>query len=459
MLSLRPGKTICAVFLLCTAAAISSPAQTFTILGTVGSMRSPASYGPLVQGLDGNLYGVTTGGNGTIFQLTTSGVVTTLHTFNGSDGLHPSGGLIVSPSGILYGTTGSNADNFRGTVFSITTAGHLVNLHQFCVVTGCPDGVFPLAGLFLANNGFWGTTAGGDGTIFNISPSGVFRSVFSFNGTDGQSPAAPLIQGINNNFYGGTQTTLFEITSGGTLTTIHTFTGPDGDALSPAQLVLGPKGIFYGTTMGGGAHKNACVQPGCGTIFEISPGGHTFIQLHRFTGTDGFQPDGLVLANDGNFYGVTFSGGANRGPAGAGTIFQLKPDGTFTTLYNFCPQTNCPDGIKPLGLMQATDGNFYGTTQFGGVSQFEGVAFKFSMGLSPFVTTIPTARGTGGKVVILGTDLSGASSVTFNGTPAVFTVVSPTEITTTVPAGATPGNVEVVTPSGTLVSNVPFRAN
>ena len=86
-----------------------------------------------------------------------------------------------------------------------------------------------------------------------------------------------------------------------------------------------------------------------------------------------------------------------------------------------------------------------------------GTVFSLSVGLGPFVETQPTSGKVGAAVKILGTNLTGATSVTFNGTAAVFKVVSASLITTTVPTGATTGKVKVTTPKGTLKSNVVFR--
>jgi hypothetical protein len=144
---------------------------------------------------------------------------------------------------------------------------------------------------------------------------------------------------------------------------------------------------------------------------------------------------------------------------GCGTIFQITPNRVLTTLYNFCSQTDCTDGYNSNqlgGLVQATNGKFYGTAPSGGTN-LDGTFFSLSIGLGPFVETSPTSGDVGASIEILGTDLTGATSVTFNGAAAAFTVVSGTEITATVPAGATSGTVEVVTPGGTLSSNVPFR--
>jgi uncharacterized repeat protein (TIGR03803 family) len=156
-------------------------------------------------------------------------------------------------------------------------------------------------------------------------------------------------------------------------------------------------------------------------------------------------------------YGTTFFDGVN----GAGTVFKITPSGALTTLYNFCsqvsPQGYCTDGASPYaGLVQDTNGTFYGTTGYGGADN-DGTVFSVSVGLGPFVETQRTAGKVGEVVEILGTDLTGATSVSFNSTAAAFTVVAPSLIAARVPAGATSGKIQVVTPSGTLLSNVPFR--
>jgi hypothetical protein len=151
----------------------------------------------------------------------------------------------------------------------------------------------------------------------------------------------------------------------------------------------------------------------------------------------------MIHATDGNFYGSTST-----------TLFKITSDGTFTTLYNFCLQQCSYTGVG--ALTQGTDGNFYGTTEIPGYNSSGGAAFSLSVGLAPFVETLPTSGAVGAAVQILGTNLTGATSVTFNGTVAAFTVVSSTLITTTVPSGASTGEVQVTTPSGTLLSNVAF---
>jgi uncharacterized repeat protein (TIGR03803 family) len=204
-------------------------------------------------------------------------------------------------------------------------------------------------------------------------------------------------------------------------------------------------------------------NPRGGTVFKITPSG-TLTTLYSFCSqsgcADGETPSApLVQGTDGKLYGTTGGGGINL----EGTVFQITSSGTFTSLYSFC-QSDCPNGDGPEApVMQATNGSFYGTTTSGGAGGSDcgvdgcGTIFSLSVGLGPFIETQTTSGKVGAAVNILGTDLTGTSSVTFNGTAAEFTVVSPSLITATVPAGATTGKVEALTPSGTLSSNVPFR--
>jgi uncharacterized repeat protein (TIGR03803 family) len=170
--------------------------------------------------------------------------------------------------------------------------------------------------------------------------------------------------------------------------------------------------------------------------------------------TDGSAPSsGFVVSASGDFYGTTEGGGANN----YGTVFKITPSGSLTTLYSFCSLVPCGDGAIPIaGLVQATDGDLYGAPEEGGANG-DGTIFRLSVGLGPFVETQPTSGTVGAAVKILGTNLTGATSVTFDGTAAVFKVVSKSLITTSVPAGATTGKVEVKTPRGPLKSNVVFR--
>jgi uncharacterized repeat protein (TIGR03803 family) len=148
---------------------------------------------------------------------------------------------------------------------------------------------------------------------------------------------------------------------------------------------------------------------------------------------EGEHPEAeLVQATNGDFYGTTAFGGAHR----RGTVFKITPSGTLTTLYSFCSQgvyPDCTDGDNLIaGLVQASNGDFYGTTAYGGPTG-DGTVFSLSVGLGPFVETRPTSGVVGKFVEILGTNLTGATSVSFNGTAATFTVnLSGSAISTTV---------------------------
>jgi uncharacterized repeat protein (TIGR03803 family) len=211
-------------------------------------------------------------------------------------------------------------------------------------------------------------------------------------------------------------------------------------------VIVGPDGNLYGTTGTGGA-------VGLGTFFTITPAGH-LTTLYSFctapSCSDGAVPQGIILGSDGNFYGTTASGGSNYG-----TIFQMTPAGVLTTLHSF---DFTDGGGVGTTLTQDTSGAFYGTSNQGGniPSSTNGTLFRLGMRLAPFVETVPTAGLAGSAVKILGTNLTDATSVSFNGTPATFTVVSASEITTTVPSGATQGLVTVMAGATTLLSNVPF---
>ncbi|MGO9518935.1 MAG: choice-of-anchor tandem repeat GloVer-containing protein [Candidatus Korobacteraceae bacterium] len=438
----------------------------------------------LVQGTDGNFYGTTLVGgsglypSGTFFRITPSGALTTLYSFCSqqycADGSGPQPGLVQGADGNFYGTTsnaGEGPDSF-GTVFKITLTGVLTTLHTFHL----NDGANPQAGLVQGADGnFYGTTNGGGaslgGTVFRITPSGTLTTLYSFCSqpycADGQQPSASLVQATDGNFYGTTSDggyggpsgngTVFRITPSGTLTTLHSFKGADG-AYPAAALMQANDGNFYGTTWHGGFNNVQWCSDGCGTVFTITMSG-TLTTLYDFCGQngclDGYYPEaGLVQASDGNLYGTTSWGGG--GLYTDGTIFRITPSGTLTSLYSFCSQPNCADGLGPqAGLVQGTDGSLYGTTLEGGAYR-QGTVFRLSTGLVPFVEIQPTSGNTGTPVTILGTNLTGATGVAFNGTPASFQVVSPTEITTNVPAGATTGPVQVTTPGGVLFSNVPF---
>jgi len=486
----------CFIFSFCAAASLRLGAtDAFTKLVDLdGINNGVAPYMSLVQGLDGNLYGTTSAGGtyngGTVFKITPAGTLITIYDFclqsKCADGAIPLAGLVLASNGAFYGTTQEGGANGSGTVFKIMPSGTLTTLYSFCSQKNCADGTVPNAGLVQATNGdFFGTTpAGGNllcggfgcGTVFKITPSGTLTTLYRFcsqsNCADGIGPYAGLVQATNGDFYGTTEFgganctlrggcgTVFKITPSGTLATLYSFCPQGGgcaDGSTPlAGLIQASNGSLYGTSSGGGDAND-------GTVFKITPSGK-LTTLYSFCSqancADGAVPyyGGLIQATDGNFYGTTLDGGANNN---SGTIFQLTPSGTLTTLYNFCSQINaqnvCTDGYYAAeGLVQDTNGKLYGSTVHGGAND-DGTIFSLSAGLAPFVQTLPTSGKVGASVYILGTNLTGASNVSFGGTSATFTVVSATKIKTSVPGSPLTGSVTVTTPSGKLKSNKKFR--
>jgi uncharacterized repeat protein (TIGR03803 family) len=328
-------------------------------------------YGGLVQGADGNFYGTTSQGGpgsnnaGAVFKITPSGTLTTLHNFctqnNCDDGYDAYGTLIQATDGNFYGTTsqgGTHQEN--GTVFKITPSGTLTTLHSF----DGTDGAYPTAGLIEGSDGnFYGTTRDGGtdgyhyGTVFKITANGTFTLLHTFEGSDGGDPYARLIQATDGNFYGTTTTagahsagTVFKITSGGTLTTLYNFCAggyPCADGEAPYAALVQADGNFYGTTEIGGANND-------GTIFEITPSG-TLTTLHSFAVSDGAMPyGGVIQATDGNFYGTTYTGGANDD----GTVFKLTPVVSTTTVLVTAPNPSyLGEAVNMTATVTAQDGS------------------------------------------------------------------------------------------------------
>jgi len=435
------------------AATNTAQAQTYTVLynfgGLPGDPTTPSLSGLITQGRDGNLYTTSfLGGShnaGTAFKITTGGTLTVLHNF----GDWPRSGLVLGTDGYYYGT----ATYGQGSVFKLGGK-QLTTLYSF---TGGSDGDYPFAPPIQGLDGnLYGTTwVGGSsdlGTVYKLTPSGELTTLYEFDGTQGGYPTAPLMQATDGNFYGTSSSsagccvlsgdgTVFKITPAGVLTTLHFFEGTDG-AIPRAPLVQGSDGNFYGTANEGGEFSG-------GVVFKLTSAG-VYSVLHNFSGvtTDGAYPDaGLVQASDGNFYGTTVEGGTEFD----GTIFSISPQGNFSVLYSFDGTTGSAPQIT---LLQHTNGVLYG--EGSGGTYGGGVFFSLDVGAPPFVRFLPAAGMVGKTVEILGQGFTGTTSVAFNGVPASYSVKSDTFLTATVPAGATWGFITVTTPTGTLTSNKKF---
>jgi len=468
----------------CIALPAAASGQTVTTLLSFDGIHGSGGAS-VVQGFDGNLYGTGAIGaykKGNVFRISSSGHVTSLYSFCPqtpcTDGWAPSN-LVLGSDGNFYGTTlygGSfvqsecSFGNFGcGTVFKITPTGKLTTLHAFCEQAGCPDGTTPVTQSALVqgiDGNFYGTTSyggsnGGGGTVFRITPAGELTTLYSFaypNSSVGYDLQSGVAFGANGNLfgaanYGGTyQTgTLFELGPSEKLTVLYDFNlnpnltnGPHVNGLT-----LASDGNLYGTYPGSGRVR--------GTILKVDKtGGYSVLYTLNYDLP--FAP--LVQGTDGNLYGSTSLGSV----LGKGTLYQMTLNGTFSTLYNFCSQSGCPDGAQPTSaLVQATNGLFYGTAWQGGTSTYCGhnigcgTLFSLSMGLAPFVEAVPNFGKAGAIVNILGNSLTGTTSVRFDGVSAKFKVISSTLLKAQVPSGATTGTIEVTTPSGTLDSNIAFH--
>jgi uncharacterized repeat protein (TIGR03803 family) len=394
-------------------AALALPAfcaQADVVLTSLHSFDSHDGANPqagLVQGSDGYFYGTTysggvngVNGEGTVFKISAGGALTNLVLFDNTDGAAPEAMLVQGSDGFLYGTTykgGTNVNGY-GTVFQVNSNGALASVYSFGStqdVFGIPlDGGLPEAPLVEATNGvFYGTCSYGGvndefpgGTIFQVSTNGTLKILWSFTGaSDGSAPEDGLVQGADGNYYGTTYGSyggyggVFKFTPPELVTGLYSFTGGNDGANPFSGLTQGSNGYFYGTTVSGGTSTN-------GTVFRISAVG-ALTNLYSFTGgDDGGKPyGGLVQGSDGFFYGTTASGGAYTN----GTVFRISAGGALTNLYSF---TGGNDGGKPYcGLVQGSNGFFYGTTVFGGTNNYGTV---FRLGIVPEFQTVTLSNGT-----------------------------------------------------------------
>jgi uncharacterized repeat protein (TIGR03803 family) len=483
-------------FISCVAMPTAMPAQSvFTVLGNFDGNNGGNPYTGLIQATDGNFYGTTgyggassacgTGGCGTVFKISPEGKLTILHSFDSIDGVEPNAPLVQARSGNFYGTTGYGGANGKGTFFKMTPTGELTTIYNF------ENGGYSSVALVEGSDGdFYGTDLyggsssaceSGCGSVFKISREGKLTTLHSFDRTDGFYPHAGLVQGADGDFYGTTLYggassacesgcgTVFKITPAGQLTTLHSFDSIDG--LEPnAPLVEARSGNFYGTTLGGGANHDCTLYPGCGTVFEITPAGK-LTTIYSFAGAGEFEnllyyyaEAGLVQGTDGNFYGTTYDGGNSSEcydldfSVGCGTIFKISPEGKLTTLHRF----GSNDDAYPFdGLAQGTDGSFYGTTFAGGGPDklcTYGCGTVFSVSVG--LGPFVETNPTSGKVGTRVTILGNNLADTSSVTfngTPARFKASNTFISTRVPPGATTGTVEVLTPIKTLKSNMPFR--
>jgi uncharacterized repeat protein (TIGR03803 family) len=426
-------------------AGVTANAQTVSLLGIDiddNSCYARSYPAVLAQGRDGNLYSSAsicdTNTQGAVFSISPLGGADFLYHFDGVHGSTSNSGLTLGTDGNFYGTTTEGgADNF-GTIFKVTSGGSLTTLYSF---TNGTDGATPYAPPIEGVDGnFYGTTSAG--TAYKITSAGIFTSLGAIPGIS----YAPLFLGADGNFYGTTTNggknglgTVFEMAPRGTVSIVYSFDGAHGsDPI--AAVIQATDGNFYGTTVGGGSL-------GFGVVFKLTPASSITV-LHNFNGNilaDGYMVTAaLVQATDGSFYGAASAGGGEQD----GLLFKVSSAGAYEVIFTFC----CAENDPMSSLMQHTNGQVYGITG-------EDIVYGLDVGLPPFIKTLPASGKVGKTLGILGEGFTGATSVKFNGRAAAFTVVSDTYISTSVPAGATSGFVTVVTPVGTLTSNAIFRVS
>ena len=428
--------------------------------GTVsGDPYQPEYSGIIAQGRDGNLYSTALGGannQGAVFKITPSGILNVLHSFTGSDGSQPLGGLTLGTDGNFYGTTYAGGTSCCGTIFKIAPSG------AFTVLSNNPDGYFPYAPPIQGTDGNWyGTMSSGGalgkGTVYKMTPAGVVTTLYSFDSTHGSGPHAPLVQATDGYFYGTTTSggtlafgVIFKISPSGNFSVLYNFDQTHGGSpVSP--LIQGADGNFYGTTASGGSG-------GGGVIFKITSAGILTVLYNFNPPTDGQSPyGGLVQAGDGDFYGTAGQLGVNN----VGTLFELTSTGSFSVLDSF----DGPHGSTPqITMLQNTNGFLYGDTYSGGTGSLNctagtcGVFYSMNAGLPAFVRLVTSLGKVGASIGILGQGFTNSSVFTFGSVAAsTVTLSGSTYASVSVPAGATTGPVTVTTSGGTLTSNQIFR--
>src|ERR1039458_3293117 len=425
-----------------------------TTLHTFNGTDGNSPYGGGIQGIDGNFYGTTgyggADGNGTVFKMTSTGKLTTLHSFKGADGANPYGGLVQLPyplRPLLYGATYAGGDNGDGTIFEIAPTGNLHNQYSFCSLAACADGANPSAGLQTFGNIAFGTTsyggAIGDGVLFEFFLGGLeYVTDYSFcsktDCADGDFPLAALVEDTNDNLYG--------TTSGGGNGFGTVFTYPSG---APKPFVeplpnygkVGASIQILGTNLTG---ATKVTLGGVNAVFKV-------VSASLITAT---VPAGAQLA----FVEVSFTWGVEEsngyflvtpqiksfaplnGPVGTSVVITgVSLTGTTAVTFN---------GVTASAFKVNSDTQVTATVPAAAltgkiaISTATTATSSATFDVTPQITSFsPTSGPVGTKVTITGDSLTKTTKVTFGGVAATtFKTVSNTEVTATVPTGAVTGD-------------------
>jgi uncharacterized repeat protein (TIGR03803 family) len=471
---IKPGAlalAVCAAILFVVASVNPAQAQTPTTLHSFqnGSTDACEPEDNIVQGRDGNMYGVGvacgTNGTGAVYKISPTGTESVVFNFP-SDWSSCFSGLMLGSDGNFYGTCFTNPGG-NGGIFQLTPTGVFTDKHDFTGVNGDTE---PLYAPIQATDGkFYGTTGYypfSCGNIYQLTSAGVYTNLHTFSGSD-CGPASSLFQASDGNLYGTLYSCainsgfgagcVYKISTAGVFTEIYGFASSTGQ--NPCTGVIqGKDGKLYGATNQGAANN-------FGNIYKLTTAG-VFTGLHDFNNTTdascgdnvGRTTVNLLQVTDGSFYGVN---GIN-GPSGGGSIYELTAANVFTAFL--FPNPPPVDGSAPLStLLQNTNGLAYGTTASGGpasCSPCQGVFFSVSTGDAAFVNLEPTQRAgfVGARVGMFGQGFSSSSAVKFGGVASTTVTRSgSTYLTAVVPAGAKTGVVTVTTGATTLTSPQTFK--
>jgi len=335
------------------------------------------------------------------FRRLLSATLTTLAVFDGSNGNYPDGGMIADSGGNLYGTT-SGAGGGHGTVYEVVAgSGSITTLFSF----NGTNGSGPSSLILDAAGDLYGITEGGGayggGTVFEIAAgTHALTTLISFNGSNASELSPGLTLDSAGNLYGAIFSTastdggaIVEIAAGThALSTLVTFDGTNGWSPS-GGMIVDSAGNLYGTTQWGGITGN-------GTVFEIAAGSHALTTLVAFNGTNGSEPNGgLVFDAAGNLYGTTQWGGTSDWTTlneynrhGYGTLFRIAVGTKALTTLVAFNNTNGADPASPI-LDGA--GNLYGIAN--------NTVFEFAMGsntlATPFTYDADVGEPLGGGLV------------------------------------------------------------
>ncbi|TKK69338.1 T9SS type A sorting domain-containing protein [Ilyomonas limi] len=417
----------------------------FLLLIGLTTLLQPASAQTVLTGLTSN---GGPDGKGTAFTINTNGSNFSLIQNFADWGKTPTGSLLKGDDGKFYGMTSSGGTYGYGSVFSMSATGAVTMLKQFNYTT---DGAYPDGELIKGADGnLYGVTPSGGitsyGTIFKISTSGAFSVIKNFNySTDGAHPNGHLVLASDGNYYGTTYSggansagTIYKLTPGGVFTVIHNMNMATEGGNSYSSLTEGTDGNLYGLAYYGGTYNY-------GTVFKITKTGNLTVLKHLNGASDGGYPQSdLIQAKDGNFYGTCYSGGTG----GNGTIFKITPSGVYTVLKNLSASK---DGGNPYGaLLQNTDGAFYGMTRTGG-AYTSGTIYKLVGNVYTVIHSLqPATEGsTPNGALIKGNDASLYALASLGGTYNMGTAFKVT----------TAGAVTLLTSfNGATLGNEPYES-